>query len=826
MERLLQDLRYGLRLLWKSPGFTVVSVLTLALGIGVNTALFSVVNEVIIRPLPFKDSSQLVMIWTSLPSLGFQKIPFSPSDYTDVAQNQQSFQAIAIFENQKFDLTGEGQPEQITGARVSASLFSVLGTQPILGRTFLPEEDQPGREMEVVLGYALWQQRYGSDRSIIGKTVSLNRQPYTVVGVMPRGFEFPLHGPSDNQQPGQVYVPAAFSSTVLQMRGAMYQYSVVARLKPGVTIQEAQNEAQVLGPRVEKNYPPEVLKAFRNAELSFLIDSYHNAVAGEVRTPMLIMLGAVALVLLIACANVANLLLSRGAVRQRELAIRSAMGANRSRLLRQMLTESLLLAMTGSAVGIVLAKVGKDMLLKFLPASFPHPDTIDLNASVFAFAMLLCLVATLIFGLVSVAESSRISLQQILQESTASGTAVHRRRRMQAFFVISEFAFALGLLISAGLLLRSFSRLLKVDPGFQPDRVLSMTVSLPKQPYTQADQLRNFYRELIAQVGTLPGVASAGLSSDLPLAAQETETVHEIDGHKVDSGSPLPLHRSWVMGDYLSTLRVPLIKGRFLGPQDLPSAQLVAVISQQMAQRFWPGQEAVGKQLRVGPSAVLTVVGVVGDVKDGSLESDPIPHIYTPYLQEIDKLVGHPTWTGLRSMNLVVSTQADPSTLTSPIRNLIWKLDPQLTTTNVATLKEAIQESVLPQRFNMFLLLIFAGVAVFLAMVGIYGVISYAVTQRTREIGVRIALGAKPITILNLILRDGATLALWGAAIGIGVALMLARLLRSLLFGIGALDPLTFVAASIVLVVVALFACFVPARRAMRINPNAALRHE
>jgi putative ABC transport system permease protein len=826
MEKLFQDIRYGLRMLWKSPGFTLVSVLTLALGVGVNTALFSVVNEIILRPLPFKDSSQLAMMWTSLPSLGFQKIPFSPSDYSDLVQSQHSFQGMAIFENQKFDLTGEGRPEQITGARVSASLFPVLGVSPLKGRTFLAEEDQPGREQEVVLSYSLWQQHFGSDQSIVGKNISLNRQPYTVIGVMPRGFEFPLHGPSDNQDPAQVFVPAAFTPTVLQMRGAMYQYSVIARLKPGVTIREAQHESQVLGSRVEKNYPPEVLKAFRDAELSFLVDSYHNAVAGEVRTPMLIMLGAVALVLLIACANVANLLLSRGAVRQRELAIRSAMGANRARLVRQMLTESLLLALAGSAVGIFLAKLGKDLLLKFLPASVPHPDSINLNAPVFAFALILCLLATLIFGLVSVSESSRISLQQILQESTASGTAVRRRRRMQGFFVVSEFAFALGLLIAAGLLLRSFSKLLKVDPGFQPDRVLSMTVSLPKQPYTQADQLRNFYRDLIARVATLPGVSSAGLSSDLPLSAQETETVHEIDGHKVNSASPLPIHRSWVMGDYLTALKVPLIKGRLLGPEDLPNAQQVAVISQQMAQRFWPGQDVLGKQLKVGPSAVLTIVGVVGDVKDGPLETEPIPHIYTPYLQESDKLVGHPTWTGLRSMNLVVASQSDPANLISPIQSLIWSLDPQLTTTNVSTLKETIQESVLPQRFNMFLLLIFAGVAVFLAMVGIYGVISYAVTYRTREIGVRIALGAKPATIFGLILRDGAMLALWGAMIGVGVALGLGRLLRSLLFGIGALDPLTFIGAATVLVLVALFACFVPARKAMRINPIAALRHE
>ena len=451
-----------------------------------------------------------------------------------------------------------------------------------------------------MLSYGLWKQHFGSDPSLVGKTISLNRQPYTVVGIMPEGFQFPLHGPGDNRDPAQVFVPAAFTPTVLQMRGAMYQYSVIGRLKPGVSLNAAQNELRTLGPRVERNYPPEVLKAFRDAELSFVLSSYHNAVAGEVRKPMLIMLGCVALVLLIACANVANLLLSRGAARQRELAIRSAMGANRSRLVRQMLTESFLLAITGGVSGIVLAKLGKDLLLRYLPASMPHPDRIALNEPVFVFALALCLVATLIFGLVSVTESSRISLQQILQESSTSGTAVSRRRRMQAFFVVSEFAFALGLLIAAGLLLRSFSNLLRVNPGFQPDNVLSMTVSLPRQPYTQADQLRNFYRDLIGRTANLPGVSSVGLSSDLPLLAQETETVHEIDGHKVGASSPLPLHRSWIMGDYLTALKVPLIKGRLLGPEDLPNAQQVAVISLQMAQRFWPRQDAIGKQLESG----------------------------------------------------------------------------------------------------------------------------------------------------------------------------------------------------------------------------------
>jgi len=826
MEALFQDFRFGIRLLWKSPGFALVAVITLALAIGVNTAVFSVVNAVLLKPLPFPDPSRLTMLWVSMPSLGFHKIPFSPSDYTDYVRGQKSFDGMAIFENQKFDLTGYGQPEQVDGARVSASLFSVLQVQPLLGRTFTGDEDRPGKEHVVVLSNGLWRQRYGGDRSIVGKDIFINRQPYSVVGVMPPDFGFPLVGPVDNQTPARLFVPAAFTPTVLNMRGAMYQYSVVARLRPGVSIDAAQAESRILGPQIRTNYPAEVLGAFHNAELGFVVAPYHEAVVGDVRTPMLILLGAVALVLLIACANVANLLLARGAVRQRELSIRVAIGAQKLRLFRQIFVESWLLAFFGSLLGVALAYVTRNFLLALLPSSIPYHGNIDLDVRVMGFALVLCLVATLIFGVVSAIESSRTSTRQVLQESSSTGTSVRHRRRLQGFFVISEFAFALGLLIAAGLLLRSFSTLVKVDPGFQPDRVLSLTVALPRQPYAEANQLRNFYRDLVARVSALPGIDAAGLSSDLPLAAQETETVHELDGHKVDSGTPLPIHRSWVMGNYLPALKAPLLRGRFFTPEDLPTAPQVAVISQSMAQRFWPGQNAIGKQLKVGPSPVLTIVGVVGDIKDGSLGKEPMPHVYTPYLQERDLLVGHPTWNGLRSMNLAVLARSDPSAQIAPIQDLIRNLDPQLTTTNLATMREVIQESVLPQRFNLFLLTIFAVVAVFLAMVGIYGVISYTVKQRTREIGVRIALGARPATILRLILREGGILALWGIAIGIGGALAMARLLRSLLFGVAAVDPLTFVTAAFLLVVAALFACLVPARRAMRINPNSALRYE
>ena len=564
METFLQDVRYGFRLLWKSPVFTVVSVITLALGIGANTALFSVVNSVILRPLPFPDSSRLAMVWASLPKLNMARIPVAPSDFNDYVQAQKSFENMAIFENQNFDITGNGDPERVVGARVSAALFPVLGIQPMLGRTFVAEEDQPGQEQVAVLGYSLWQQRYGSDRSIVGKNINLNRQAYRVIGVMPRSFEFPLQGPSDNHEPAQIFVPAAFTSTVLQMRGAMYQYSVVGRLNAGVSIATAQSEARTLGLQIEKNYPPEVLRAFHNADLGFVMEPYHTAVAGEVRKPMLIMLGAVILVLLIACANVANLLVVRGAARQRELAIRAAVGADRTRLLRQLLTESLVLAVVGSAFGVILAIEAKDLLVHSLPPSVPHPATIELSGSVFGFAFLLCFIAALIFGLVAATESSRISLQQTLQENTMSGTAVQRRRRLQGFFVIGEFALALGLLVGAGLLLRSFSKLLKTDPGFQPDHALSLSVSLPREAYSQPDQIRNFYRELVARVQELPGVQAAGLSSDLPLWAQETEMIHEIDGRQV--GPPHPG----------SGLRGPVVgqqRRRTLGRDDPPRGE-------------------------------------------------------------------------------------------------------------------------------------------------------------------------------------------------------------------------------------------------------------
>lgn len=826
MNSPIQDLRYGFRLLWKSPGFTFIAVITLALGIGVNTAVFSVVNAVVFKPLPFPDPARLTMMWVSMPGLDVDRVLFSPADFADYAASQKSFESVAIFENQKYDLTAAGPPEQVTGARVSASLFTVLGVQPVMGRAFLPEEDQPGREQVVILSNGIWKQRFGANQSIVGQNVYLNRQPYIVVGVMPAGFEFPLAGPADNQTPAQLFVPTAFTPAVLKLRGAMYEYSVVARLKPGITIAAAESEAKVLGGQIQKNYPPEVMRAYRNTQLDFLIDSYHNAVAGQVRKPMLILLGAVTMVLLIACANVANLLLSRGAVRQRELSIRLATGASRQRLFRQVFTESLVLAVLGGICGMMLAKAGKDLLLTVLPASIPRQASIELDGTVFGFTLILCVLAALVFGSVSAIESSRASIRQVLQESSASGTAVRQRRRLQSCFAVSEFAIALGLLIAAGLLFRSFSILLKVDPGFQPDRVLGLKVALPRQPYATADQVRNFYRELVSRAGNLPGVNAAGLSSDLPLLAQEGQTVHEIDGQKVDSGVPLPIHRSWVMGDYLKTLRIPLMKGRNFTEQDTAGAPLVAIISQSMAQRFWPGKDAIGRQMKVGPSGLLTIIGVVGDVKDGPLGTEPMPHVYTPYLQERDLLVGHPTWSGLRSMSLVVLSRTDPESLRSPVRAMIAELDPQLTTTNVSPLSNVIHDSVLPQRFNLFVLSVFAVVAVFLAMVGIYGVISYAVRQRTREIGVRMALGAAPDAILRLVLREAGLVALWGTIIGITMAFILARTLRSLLYGIAAVDPLTFATAAVLLVVVSLFACLVPALRAMRIDPNAALRYD
>ncbi len=825
MRQFLNDIRYELRVLARRPGFSLVVVLTLAFGIGVNIALYSFVYSVLLKPLPFKDSSRIAMIWTSMPELGFPKLLSSPADYTDFAAVQKSFESVALFENHAFDLAGEGQPERLTGAKVSASLFPMLGVKPLAGRTFTDAENKTGQHV-AILSYGLWQRRYGAGENMVGKSISLDRQPYTVVGVMPRGFFFPISGPDGNSDPAEIWVPAGLSAEQIFTRGAMYEFSVLGKLKPGAMYAQAQSEASIIGEQIRKKYPPAVLAALHNSTIGFTVVPYHQEIAGKIRMPLLVLLGAVALLLLITCVNIANLLLVRGAARQREMAIRASLGAGWWQTTRLMLTEGTLLAFLGGGLGAVLALTCRGLLISLLPTAFPQTGAIEMNGPVLIFAFLLCVAASLVFGLVSAAAMFRFPLQQTLQEGGRSAAGSRLRQRIQGLLVVSQCGIALALLVGAGLLLRSFSRLMTTDPGFQPGHVLRMSVYLPRETYSKPQQIRDFYQQMLEKTMAIPGVRTAGLSTDLPLDAQETELVHDADGYR---GKPdvLPsVCRSWLMGDYLKALNIPLIAGREFTPADNAKSTPVVLISNGLAKRLWPGEIALGKRLRAGPSPDLTVVGVVGDVKDGALGDDAQPHIYTPYLQESDEIVGHPTWNALRTINLVAQTSVEPSSLAKSIQQGIWSLDPQLAIAHVETMSQGISESVAPQRFNLFLLLTVASLAVFLAVIGIYGVVSYAVSRRTQEIGVRIALGASPRSILAMVLQQGMLLALAGTVIGLGGAFALTRFLQSLLYGITTTDALTFSAAPVLLMLSALLACYVPARRAMQVEPNRALRHE
>jgi putative ABC transport system permease protein len=829
MNTIIQDLRYGLRMLAKNPGFTAVAVMTLALGIGANTAIFSVVNAVLLRPLPFEDPSRLMMLWEGVPQLGWPKVTCAAPDLTLYEREQKSFEAVGAFRNQHYELSGSGTPERLMGARVSASLFPLLGISPLVGRDFTANEDRPGSNV-VMLSYGLWQRRFGGDPAIVGKTIDLDRVPYAIVGVMPRSFVFPIPGPESNSEPAAFWVPMAFTQDELTAWGNMMNHSVVARLRPGVTPAAAQGEAESLAPRIQERYPASTLQELQGAKLSLTLTPYHDEVVGDVRTLLLVLLAAVGLVLLIACANVATLLLSRAAARHREVAIRSALGAGRGRLVRQLLSESLILGLAGGGLGWLVAFWSEAGFLSLLPASIPLPHDVTMGGPVFFFALALSVLACLFFGTAPALLISRTDLRSALQEGGRSASASRRGRRMQAIFATAEVGLALVLVVGAGLLAKSFVRLLQVNPGFRPDHVLSMWAPLPARAYPKASEVRSFYQKVLDRVTSMAGVEAAGVSSDLPLNFDETDTI-EIEGRKEGTQSTAPvINQTWALGDYFRAMGIPLVRGRWFTPDDREGTMPVAVVSETMARDFWPGEDPVGKRIRWGgvmSGPWRTIVGIVGDVKDSSLSAVPLPHTYTPYSQEKDELFKGDTIGGeLRSMRVSVRTKAEPAAMARVVEGAIHSLDPDLAISEVRTMQQDIQSSLAPQRFNMFLLGVFAGLALFLAMIGIYGVLAYAVAQETHDIGVRMALGAGRGEVLQMVLRNALALVLPGMAVGLVGALVLTRFLSSLLFGVRPSDPTTFAAVSVLLAAVALLASYIPARRATKVDPMVALRYE
>ena len=807
LSDLWQDLRYALRTLIKNPGFTVVAVVALALGIGANTAIFSVVNSVLLRPLPYKDPDQLMMVWEENSKSGYPRDTPTVANFLDWRNQNQTFVGMAAMAYQSFNLTGVGDPERIDGRRVSATLFPLLGVDAQLGRTFTPEEDQRGAAHVVILSNAVWQRRFGGDPHIIGKSLTLNNESYSVVGVMPPRFQFP-------SRYDELWVPIAFDSNESGDRSSHY-LKVLGRLKPDETLAQAQADLTAIATRLQQQYPK------TNTDLGAVVTPLHEQLVGDIKPFLLILLGAVGLVLLIACANVANLLLARAAVRQKEIAVRVALGASKWRLIRQFLTESVLLCVIAAVVGLILAVAGLFLLKAFIPPEISIARDVWIDTRVLGFTFGVSILTGLIFGLAPATQAAKFNLNETLKEGGRDSSSGSRRNRVRAGLVVAEVAISLVLLIGAGLLINSFIRLRTTDPGFDTDNMLTMSIDLPDPKYTEFKRRSAFYDDLIQRVQSLPGVKSAAVTTNLPLLKQGNEISIAIEGRPaLPPGQEIIITTRMVSPNYFETMGMRLLKGRALSDQDRKNTPAVVVISEGMAKRYWPGQDPIGKRISPGdpekPEDWLQIVGVVNDVRQYQLDAQPKPQMYLTYAQ-----VGF-----YAPRDLVVKTDVDPASLAATVRRAVWEIDKDQPVSDISTMRVILNESITKQRFSMLLFAIFAGLAMLLAAVGIYGVMSYSVAQRRSEIGIRMALGAQKFDVLKLTIGEGLKLVLIGIGLGLIGAFLLTRLMSSLLFGITATDPLTFAAISVVLVAVALIASYVPARRATKVDPLVALRYE
>jgi len=811
MQTLLQDLRYGFRTLMRKPGFTIVAVIALALGIGANTAIFSVVNSVLLRPLAYKDPERLVTINHDYPKINL-KASVSAIGYTHYRDNAKSFESVAALTGGSFNLTGSGDPERLIGLSVTHNFFSTLGVNAALGRVFLPEEDQPGKNKVVVLSHGFWQRRFSGDQGLVNKTITLNDESYTVVGVMPASFQF-------GREFGQIvdlWAPIAFTPEQLSFNRLTFEnLEVYARLKPGVAIQQAQAELDTIASNLRRQYMP----GADRSNWGLTTRSLRELVVGDISQALWILMGIVGLVLLIACANVANLLLARAADRQKEMAIRAALGAGRWRVIRQLLTESSLLAVTGGALGLLLAWAGINALVKVNQVRIPRAHEIGLDWRVLAFTLGVSLLTGVIFGLVPALQTSKADLHETLKEGGRSGSS-GARAWVRNTLVVFEMALALVVLISAGLLIRSFWRLQQVNPGFAPQNVLAMSLGLPATKYREPAQRANFYKEVLQRIRALPGVRSAGATSILPLSGNNSSGSFRIEGREIPQGQSMPHGDRWAATtDYFSTMKIPIIRGRFFDDRDTMDSQPVAIVDETMARKYWPNEDPVGKRISFqgGQQNPIwrEIVGIVGHVKHKALEGESRVQYYIPHTQVQNA-----------NMNLVVRTDADPASLTGAVRGAISELDKDLPVFRVRTMEQFVTDSMAQRRFAMTLLGIFAAVALALAAVGLYGVLSYSIMQRSHEIGIRMALGAEVRDVLRLVVGQGMLLALAGVALGSVAAFLLTRLMANLLFDVKASDPLTFAAIALLLTLVALAACFVPARRATKVDPIVALRYE
>ena len=824
MSSLAQDVRYAVRGFARSPGFTAAAILSIAIGIGANSAIFSVASALLLRPLPYADASRLAILWNRSPGLGITEDWFSTAQYFDILNGHSGFEQVAIAIGGNYNLTGDGEPERIGTIRVSSNLLPMLGVQPLVGRFFQPEDDRPGRTGSAILGYGTWMRRYGGDTSAVGRTLTLNGQPYQIVGVLPPGFDLPREvlPTLGGAEHAEIIIPLPLAADAATVRNRE-DYNILGKLKPGVQVDAAQKEMDGITARLRGAhpdfYPP-------NGGLTFSIVPLQEYVVGGVRRSVVVLGAAVACVLLIACANVANLLLSRGLARQREMAVRSAIGASRSRIATQLLTESVLLAAVGGIVGLVFASLTLDAIRLLGTKSVPRLHEISMNVEVLLFTLTVSLLSGILFGLAPTLRLSRMDVQANLKDAGRGASAAAaiwgRGNNLRRALVVTELALSVMLLIGAGLLIRSFIQLQRVPPGFNPSGVLTLELTMTGRKYADAATVLETYKQLWQRLAQLPGVTGAGGVSALPLSGMMAWGPITVEGRTAPAGEKfINVDQRIVGGDYFGAMKIPLRNGRLFNEHDTRQSQRVVVIDEHMASQLWPGEDAVGKRIRTGGFDVtantpwMVVVGVVGRIKQDALDAESRMAIYSAHTQ----LPG-------RGMNVVIRTEADAGGLANAVRRQIHELDPDLPLYNVRTMEQRVDESLARRRFSMLLLTLFAVLALGLAAVGIYGVIAFLVSQSTREMGIRMALGATPAGIRKLIVRQGLLVAIVGVGIGVTGALFLSTFMSALLFGVRARDPLTFAAIPVILSAVALLASYVPAMRASRIDPVVSLRTE
>lgn len=817
MDTLLKDVRYGLTGLWKHPSFTIIVVAVLALAIGANTVIFSIVDGVLMRPLPYADADRLVMIWGGFQKLSIERLAAKAAEYEDYRAQTQLFEQVAAFDTQTFNVTGADQSESITGARVTPNLLATLGGKVQQGREFGADENQNGRSSVVILSHEFWQRHFGGDRDAVGQTVTLNDQKYLVIGVMPADFQFP-HASLPVAEPAALWVPLVYPAETVTQRAGPYHLDVIARLKPGVTLQQAQSEMTALGQRFENQYRGYRGPNGEDGGWRIAVKPLRDEVVGNSRRPLLLLLGAVILVLLIACANVANLLLVRAAVRQKEFAIRLALGASRWRIVRQLLVESLLLAVLGGTLGLFLASWGIRLLKGLQAANLPRVD-ISIDSRVLVFMLLLTVLTSLVFGFVPAWRASQFDLQRTLKENRPTSIGSWRNNSWRNALLVSEVALSLVLLIAAGLLIKSFLRLQEVKPVIAVAQLLTVDINLPDSRYHESEQVAGFFQELLGRVKSLPGVRGATFGTSRPLSGVAVNDPFAIEGRPLDPRNITFAGWQIVGAEYFHTLGIPLVQGRDLTLHDMDkTAPPVAVISETMAHRYWPEENPIGKRITLGlprrDNPWITIIGIAKDVP-----------------RRLDSLAG-PDWflsrpyAPQRNQILFVAAGGNPSDLAAQVRSVVADIDPSQTVANFRTMNEVVADTIAPRKFNMSLLALFAGIALTLASLGIYGVMAYSVAQRTHEVGVRMALGAQKSDVLRLVIKNGMTLTLIGIGLGLVIAFWLTRLMTTLLFEVTATDATTFIAVPAFFMLVALLGCYIPARRATKVDPLVALRYE